>query len=107
IMVAGIVPAIFGLIVTYFISRGLASKGPSVKDQDFSTKSEESLPSFFAAIIGPIVTIILLALRPLFDITIDPLIALPVGGIVGAIAMGAARKINDYAISGLGRMSGV
>lgn len=107
IMVAGIIPAIFGVIVTYFIAKRLASKGPSVHEQEINTNSEENLPSFLAAIIGPIITIILLALRPLFDIIIDPMIALPIGGIVGAIAMGAGRKINDYAISGLGRMSGV
>ena len=48
-----------------------------------------------------------LALRPLLDIAIDPLIALPVGGIVGIIVMGKFNKVNEYTISGLNKMSGV
>ena len=59
------------------------------------------------AVVAPLVTIILLALRPLFDINIDPMIALPAGGIAGALAMGRIRHINDYAVAGLGKMSGV
>jgi GntP family gluconate:H+ symporter len=35
------------------------------------------------------------------------MIALPVGGIVGALVMGMGKKINNYAVSGLGKMSGV
>jgi gluconate:H+ symporter, GntP family len=107
IMAAGIIPAIFGLAVTYMIAKKLVKKGSPVQMQEIQTHNGGTLPSFLAALIAPIVTIILLALRPLFDISIDPLIALPVGGIVGAIVMGRGRKINDYAISGLGKMSGV
>lgn len=36
-------------------------------------------------------------LRPIAGIVIDSLIALPVGGIVGAIAMGKAKELNNYA----------
>ncbi|MDQ1000597.1 GntP family gluconate:H+ symporter [Neobacillus niacini] len=107
IMAAGIIPAIFGLAVTYIIAKKLVKKGSTVQMQEIQTHNGGPLPSFLAALIAPIVTIILLALRPLFDINIDPLIALPVGGILGAIVMGRGRKINDYAISGLGKMSGV
>ena len=39
--------------------------------------------------------------------TIDPLIALPVGGIVGAIAMGKTRDMGHYFNAGLAKMSGV
>lgn len=35
------------------------------------------------------------------------MIALPIGGIVGAIVMGRGKKLNDYAVSGLGKMTGV
>jgi len=45
-------------------------------------RDEKVLPSFCSAMIGPAVVIILLALRPIFNITIDPLIALPIGGLV-------------------------
>ena len=107
IMAAGIIPAIFGLVITYFIAKKLVNKGSSIKDIEVQTHNGGKLPLFFPAIVAPLVTIILLALRPLFDISIDPMIALPVGGIVGALVMGRGRKINEYAVSGLGKMSGV
>jgi len=107
IMAAGIIPAIFGLIITYVLAKRLVKKGSMVQIKEADSPISTKLPSFLTAIIAPIVTILLLALRPLFNISIDPMIALPVGGIVGALVMGRAKKINDYAVSGLGKMSGV
>jgi gluconate:H+ symporter, GntP family len=106
LMAAGVAPAIFGLAVTYIIAKKLAQKGTLIYDVQ-ERKSSGQTPSFFAAIIAPLVAIALLALRPLFDIAIDPMIALPVGGIVGALAMKKGKKLNDYAISGLSKMSDV
>ncbi len=82
-------------------------KGSSVEASEVQNHNEGQLPGFFVSIIAPIVTIVLLALRPIFKINIDPMVALPVGGLVGAIAMGRMKKINDYAVSGLGKMAGV
>lgn len=65
------------------------------------------MPRFIDAISGPIITIILLMLRPIAGIVIDPLIALPIGVIIGAIIMGKGKHISDYAIVGLNKMSGV
>ncbi|MBY6269354.1 GntP family permease [Parageobacillus thermoglucosidasius] len=107
LMAAGMIPAAFGLIVTYVIAKKLARKGTLVYDVPEREKSGQVLPSFFTAIIGPLVAILLLALRPLFRIAVDPMIALPIGGIVGAIAMQKGKELNDYAISGLAKMSGV
>lgn len=107
LMAAGMIPAAFGLIVTYVIAKKLARKGTLVYDVPEREKSGQVLPSFFTAIIGPLVAILLLALRPLFHIAVDPMIALPIGGIVGAIAMQKGKELNDYAISGLAKMSGV
>ncbi|MGG3564655.1 SLC13 family permease [Neobacillus rhizosphaerae] len=107
IMAAGIIPAIVGLTLTYFIAKKLVKKGSAIKDFEIQVHNGGKLPLFLPAIVAPLVTIILLALRPLFDISIDPMIALPVGGIVGALVMGRGRKINEYAVSGLGKMSGV
>lgn len=45
------------------------------------------MPSFGASVFGPVIAILLLALRPLAGIAIDPLVALPVGGLAGVIAM--------------------
>ncbi len=107
IMTAGIIPAIFGIAVTYFLAKIVVKKGSNVISQDVEVTDNTEMPIFMTAMIAPLVTIILLALRPLFDINIDPMVALPVGGIIGAIAMKKTRKMNDYAVSGLSKMSGV
>ncbi|MBU7594196.1 GntP family permease [Metabacillus halosaccharovorans] len=107
IMSAGIIPAIFGIALTYFLAKKVEKNGTVVMDQDVEVSDMTKTPLFITAMIGPLVTIILLALRPLFDINIDPMVALPIGGIIGAIAMKKIRKINDYAVSGLSKMSSV
>lgn len=107
IMAAGIIPAVFGLIVTYLIAKRLSHKGSMVEASEVTTDENEHLPSFFAAILAPVVAIVLLSLRPIAGIVIDPVIALPVGGIVGAIAMGRIKQLNQFAVFGLGKMTGV
>ncbi len=107
IMGAGVIPAIFGLTVTYLLAKKLVNKGSKVVGQDVEVTNQTKLPLFITAMVAPLVTIILLSLRPLFDINIDPMVALPVGGIIGAIAMKKGKHINDYAVSGLNKMSGV
>lgn len=107
VMMAGIIPAIFGVIVTYWLAKRLANKGSMVQSDEIQTINEQDLPTFMGAISAPLVAIFLLALRPVAGIAIDPLIALPAGGLVGAIVMGKALRINQYAISGLNKMTGV
>ncbi len=104
LMVANIIPAIVGLIVTVILASLLNKKYKSAKETKIEEVEEVELPSFFAAIIGPIVTIILLSLRPLVGISIDPLIALPVGGIIGVLVMGKGKNINEYLTFGLSKM---
>ncbi|MDM5339732.1 SLC13 family permease [Fictibacillus enclensis] len=107
VMAAGVIPAVFGVAVTYILAKRLVHKGTGVQTEDVRVNDNNEVPLFIAALAGPLVTIVLLALRPLFNITIDPMIALPIGGLIGAIAMKKTRKINDYAVSGLSKMSGV
>lgn len=107
VMAAGIIPALIGVAVTYMIAKRLSQKGSKVASNESSEIDRSNLPSFGTAMLAPLTAIVLLALRPLFDINIDPLIALPLGGLVGAIAMGRVKKVNQYAIYGLGKMSGV
>ncbi|EDS77188.1 GntP family permease [Clostridium botulinum C str. Eklund] len=106
VMGAGIIPAIVGVIVTCIVAKKLSSKGSYVKEHEIEENTEEK-PSFLGAIVGPLVAIILLALRPICNISVDPLIALPVGGVIGALCMGKIKNINKYASSGLSKMSGV
>ena len=101
VMAAGIIPAIFGIVVTIIIAKALSKKGSEIKEN-----SDEG-PSFFASILGPLVAIIILSLRPIADIKIDPLIALPVGGFIGCLVMGKIKNFNNYCVFGLGKMIGV
>lgn len=107
VMVAGIIPGIFGLVLTYFLAKRLKNKGSFVSEQESVAVDTQNLPSFFTALAAPLVAILLLALRPLADIKVDPLIALPLGGLIGALCMGKLRHANSYAISGLGKMAPV
>lgn len=109
LMAANIIPAIVGLIVTVILANMLGKKIKSKKLQEIEDEIENEsekveLPSFISAIVGPVVAIMLLALRPVAGIAIDPLIALPVGGIVGALAMGKIKNINEYVTFGLSKM---
>lgn len=106
-MMAGIIPALFGLILTYFLAKRLINKGSKVTDKEVIVLETQNLPSFLTALVAPLVAILLLALRPLFDIKVDPLIALPLGGLIGAFCMGKLRNINSYAINGLSKMTPV
>lgn len=107
LMAAGIIPALFGLLVTYFLAKKLINKGSKIADGEILVQTDDRLPHFAAAICAPLVAIVLLSLRPLANIAVDPLIALPLGGLIGALAMGKARVINQYAISGLNKMAPV
>ena len=107
VMMAGIIPAVFGLILTYFLAKRLVKKGSRVSEQEVIVVDKQDLPHFGTAMIAPLCAILLLALRPLFDIKVDPLIALPVGGLVGALCMGKIGHANRYAVSGLGKMAPV
>ncbi len=106
LMAANIVPAIFGLLVTYFLSKRLIKIGDHVLKDEVPV-TERELPSLLPAMTGPLLTITLLALRPLAGIEVDPLIALPAGGIVGCLVMGKMSKLDEYVAFGLSKMSPV
>ncbi|MGG3306940.1 SLC13 family permease [Paenibacillus lautus] len=106
-MMAGIIPAVLGLFATYLIAKRLSKKGTKITGQESVDDGAQQLPGFLAAMMAPITAIVLLALRPIAGIVIDPVIALPVGGLVGALCMGRIKQINQFAVSGLGKMSGV
>ncbi len=107
LMMAGIIPAIFGIIISIIIAKLLSNKGTKIQQEDIDEKTIEDKPSFFTALIGPLTAIIILSLRPLAGIVIDPLIALPIGGVIGCLAMGKIKSFNNYCIFGLGKMTGV
>lgn len=107
VMAAGIIPAIAGLIITYWLAKRLNNKGSKVQASEVVNIDSRDLPTFITAISAPLVAILLLALRPVAGIAIDPLIALPLGGLLGALFMGKITKINQFAAAGLTRMAPV
>ena len=106
VMGAGIIPAIIGLAVTVFVIVPLMPKGDLMEGEQ-ADDSDENLPPLWCSLLGPIVTILLLALRPIAGIVIDPMIALPVGGIVGIIATGNIKNATTCLSYGLEKMSGI
>lgn len=109
VMAAGIAPAIIGLILTvYVILPLMSSKGNAALEYDPEEDHEDNqLPSFLAALAGPLASIALLALRPLFGIVIDPMIALPVGGFVTILVTRSWSRTAESLTFGLEKMSGV
>ncbi|MGL4475203.1 MAG: GntP family permease [Shewanella sp.] len=107
VMAAGIIPGLCGMLFAYFIAKKLVNKGSKVEAHELVSVDTHLLPSFGAAIVAPLVAITLLSLRPIAGIAIDPLLALPLGGLAGAIAMKRYKEINRFAISGLSRMAPV
>lgn len=107
-MMKNIIPAIVAVIVTIILASLLAKKkGEAITDADLEQRNEKSLPSFIAAASGPLVVVLLLALRPICNIAIDPLIALPIGGLICALTTGQIVKFREYAEFGLSKVIGV
>ena len=106
VMAAGILPAIVGLLVTVFVIVPLMPKG-DLMESDHTDEDDEKLPPLWLSLLGPIVTIVLLALRPVAGIVVDPMIALPVGGIVGILVTGNWKNMASCLTYGLDKMSGI
>ena len=108
VMFVNLIPAIIGLfIIAYGWKRLVPETGIIGEELEEVAVSEpkKSLPALITSLVAPGVTIGLLVLRPLCGIIIDPLIALPAGGLCGAIAMGRFREINKGIAYGLEKMS--
>ncbi len=106
VMLANIIPAICGVIVTTILARTLINKGSKI-DMEINVEENENLPSLFASLIGPIVSIYLLFLGNISDIVVDPLVALPIGAIVSIIATRNLENTKEYLAFGVAKMQGV
>lgn len=107
LMISNIIPALVGLIATVFLCKLIEKKHINkngIDTQGSTTDNTDELPSIWTSLLGPIVVVILLAIRPLFGIEVDPLVALPVGGIVGLVAMRKTKNLKDYLNTGLNKM---
>lgn len=114
VMYANLLPAILGLIFTVWVIGRLVRRFPDGAGNVLEAEAAEpgatadaALPGFLASISGPAAAIVLLALRPLCGVNIDPLVALPAGGVVGVAAMGKWRLLGRSISYGLEKMAGV
>ncbi len=115
VMIGAFIPAVIGLIVTYFVATLISKKGEMIKESEIPTRVDNKIkPSFGKAMVAPIVAVILLALNPIANmlhlkflatIQIDAMYILPIAGLVGLFAMGQRSKILEYTTSGLNRMT--
>ena len=107
LMMENAIPAVGALIVTVILSTMLSKKGNDAIPAEKAAKEKTNLPSFMAAFAGPLVVIILLALRPICGISIDPLIALPLGGLVCVFVTGNVKDTISITEFGLSKVIGV
>ena len=107
VMLAGAIPAIFGVIISFLLANMIRKKGTNIESHEIMEDNEKVLPTFSKSIVGPVVAIIILALRPIFGISVDPMIALPLGGVIGALIVGKGKNIVEYAEYGLNKMINV
>ena len=110
LMIKNAIPAVFALVVTILLASMLAKRlkpGNGIGADDLEAQGGKSLPGFLPSIAGPVVVIILLALRPIAGISIDPLIALPLGGAVSILVTGNAKKTIAFMEFGLSKVVGV
>lgn len=115
VMIGAFVPAVIGLIVTYFVATLISKKGEMIKESEIPVRVDNKVkPSFGKAMVAPIVAVILLALNPIANmlhlkflatIQIDAMYILPIAGLIGLFAMGQRSKILEYTTSGLNRMT--
>ena len=108
VMMRNIIPALFALVITIILANMLSKKNDDpITAADLEGSDKQQLPGVLPAILGPVVVIALLALRPICGVSIDPLIALPVGGIVSVLVTGNAKNLVAYTEYGLSKVIGV
>ena len=115
LMMKNIVPALCALAVTVVLASLLAkhgwvtsgTNGAGGTGETGGGESSGKQPPIWAAVAGPVVVVALLALRPICGFAVDPLVALPAGGIVAIVACGHWRHTAGYCEYGLSKVIGV
>lgn len=110
LMAANIIPAAAAFAATVALSGWLAKRWRTCDTAlgvAAETDSQSGAPSILQAALGPIAAVVLLSLRPLCGFVVDPLVALPAGGIVSILACGRWRSAVSYAEFGLSKVVGV
>lgn len=114
VMIAGFIPALFGLLTTVIVANLIKKKGMMVQDSDIQEKEEKELMPLSKALIAPVLSIVLLLINPIgtllkidaiANLKIDALYILPFASVVGTVLMGHSDKIREYAASGIKRVT--
>ncbi len=110
VMMANILPAVAALCVTVLLSTWVAKwwrNCETTVDVVAEADSRTGGPTALQAAAGPLAVVALLSMRPVFGIVVDPLVALPAGGIVSILVCGRWRETVSYAEFGLSKVVGV
>ncbi len=109
LIMVNLIPALCAALATILIASMLAKRPhqPAIADSDLEKGAVKELPSLPAALAGPLVVVLLLSLRPLAGISVDPLIALPLGGLICALCTGQIKQVVSYSEFGLSKVVGV
>lgn len=114
-MMGGLIPALFGLLVTVLVANMIKAKYTKVtasnKDIQIEDSGQTGLPSVGKSFVAPILAVVLLLLGPIGQIfgisglDFDSFYVLPIAGVVGLLVMGQSDKILNFTKSGLDRMT--
>ena len=113
VMAANLVPAVCALVVTVLLSAWLKNRSKSgVEVEQRSPESAVrietvSSPNLVQSVLGPLTVVFLLSLRPLCGFVVDPLVALPAGGLVSVLVCGRWRETVACSEFGLSKVAGV
>ena len=99
LMAANLIPAAAAFAMTVVLSGWLAKRWKvcsTTIDVSADADSRSGAPSIVQAALGPIAAVALLSLRPLCGFVVDPLVALPAGGIVSILATPSRMRSSDF-----------
>ena len=131
VIAANVVPAAVALVVTVLLASWLArragrasrtssssearasslasssSSASASSSASDSSDTASSGPALVQALAGPLVVVGVLSLRPLCGFAVDPLVALPAGGLVSILVCGQYRQTVACSEYGLSKVIGV
>ena len=109
VMAANVIPALCALAMTVALSAWLARRWTACESTMASDGAGASgaAPALWQAALGPLAVVGLLSLRPLCGLSVDPLVALPAGGLVSILVCGRARETVAFSEFGLSKVMGV
>ena len=112
VMAANVIPAACALLVTVLLATWLAKRWVVCESGLMNNASGELSDqtngvTVVQALLGPLVVVGLLTMRPLCGVVVDPLVALPAGGLASILVCGKWRQTVACSEFGLSKVLGV